>query len=135
MVNEELRQKYLEFQMAVEQMRQMHAHLQAVEAKRSELELNISSLEDIKGRKSAEMLAPIVEGVFLRAELKSDSEVVVNVGAGVCVNKKIEEAVAILREKQAELGRYAKELAAEIETASEGIKELEEELNRIIKSG
>ncbi len=135
MANEELRQKYLELQMAAEQIKQMNAHLQAVEAKRSELEQNISSLEGIKGKKNAGLLAPVVEGIFLRAELKSDSEVIVNVGAGVCVNKKIEEAAAILREKQAELGKYAKELAVELEMASEGIKKLEEELNSIIKAG
>ncbi len=135
MVNEELRQKYLELQVAAEQMKQMHSHLQAVEAKRGELELNISSLESIKGNKNAELLSPLVEGIFLRAELKSDSDVIVNVGAGVCVNKKVEEAAAILREKQAELGQFAKELAVEVKMASEGIKKLEEELNRIIKSG
>lgn len=135
MANEELRQKYLELQLAAEQIKQMNAHLQAVEAKRSELEQNISSLEGIKGKKNAGLLAPVVEGIFLRTELKSDSEVIVNVGAGVCVNKRIEEAAAILREKQAELGQYAKELAVELEMASEGIKKLEEELNSIIKAG
>ncbi len=135
MVNEELRQKYLELQMAAEQIKQMNSHLRAVDAKRNELEQNISNLESIKGKKNAEMLAPVVEGIFLKAELKSDSEVIVNVGAGVCVNKKIEEAEAILRGKQAELSQYSNELSAEIEMASEGIKKLEEELNRIIKSG
>ncbi len=135
MVNEELRQRYLELQMAAEQMKQMHSHLQAVEAKRNELEQDISSLEGIKGKKSADLLAPVVEGIFLRAELKSDSELIVNVGAGVCVSKKVEEASAILREKQAELGHYARELAAELEAASDGVKKLEEELDRIIKSG
>ncbi len=134
MVNEELRQKYLELQLAAEQVKQMHAHFQAVEAKRSEIEQNISNLEGIKGKKNADLLAPVVEGIFLKTELKSDSEVIVNVGAGICVNKKIEEAAAILKEKQAELSQYANELAAEIEMASEGIKNLEEELNSIIKA-
>ncbi len=134
MGDEEIRQKYLELQMAAEQVKQMHSHLQAVEAKGQEIELNAASLEGIKGKGSTALLAPVVEGIFLKAELKSDSEVIVNVGAGVCVNKKIEEAAGILREKQAELSQYGKELAIELQMASEGVRKLEEELNRIIKS-
>ncbi len=134
MGDDEIRQKYLELQVGAEQMKQMHAQLQAVEAKSRELELNTRNLGGIKGSNNAAMLAPVVEGIFLRAELKSDADVIVNVGAGVCVKKTVGEAIAILKEKQAELNQYAKELAIELEMASEGMRKLEEELNGMIKA-
>ena len=133
MGDDEIRQKYLELQIGAEQMKQMHSQLQAVEAKSQELELNIRNLESIKGSNNAAMLAPVAEGIFLRAELKSDAEVIVNAGAGVCVKKTIGEAAGILKEKKAELNQYARELSIELEMASEGMRKLEEELNSMIK--
>ena len=124
----EMKQKYLQLQMAAEQMKGMHAQLQVVEAKTREIEDSIQSLQDVKGMKTARMLAPIVEGVFLPAELKSSTEVIVNVGAGVCVKKSIDEAKALLEDKFKEMGQYAKEIHAGLEQAAEAVKGIEKEL-------
>lgn len=135
MGEQEIRQKYLELQMAAEQMKHMQAQLQAIETKSSEIETNIQSFEDLKGQKNTKLLTPVAEGIFLKAELKSEDELIVNVGAGVCVRKTVEEAKKMLRERQSKLSQYVKELAAEVENAAEAIRKLEEELSRMIKQG
>ena len=121
----EMRQKYLQLQMAAEQMKGMHAQLQALEAKTAEIAVSIRSLEEIKGKKSVPMLVPIVEGIFLSAELKGSDDVVVNVGAGVCVKKPIDDARALLEARYDEMGQYAKEMQAELEKYSEEVRGIE----------
>jgi len=133
MGEEEIRQKYLELQMGAEQMKQMQTQLQTVEAKSQELHANIESFDELKGQKDTGILTPIAEGIFLKAELKSDSHVIVNVGAGVCVKKTIEGAKKMLRERHLELENYSKEIISEVEKLAAGMKGLEEQLGSMIK--
>ena len=133
MAEEEIRQKYVELQMAAEQMKQMQAQLQALEAKSAELEANMQSFEELKGQKSAELLAPIAEGIFLKAELKNEEEVIVNAGAGVCVRKSVEEAKKMLLERRDELNDYVRELTQQIENGAESMRNLEEELGKMVR--
>ena len=74
------------------------------------------------------MLAPIVEGVFLPAELKSGTDVIVNVGAGVCVKKNVDGAKSLLEDKFKEMNQYAKEVHAELEQTAEAVKGIEKEV-------
>ena len=124
----EMKQKYLQLQMAAEQMKGMHAQLQSLETKATEIEGSIRSIEEIKGKKSAPMLVPVVEGIFLSAELKESTEVVVNVGAGVCVKKTIDDARAMLEDRYGEMAQYAKEMQAELERCAEEVRGIEKEI-------
>ena len=133
MADEEIRQKYLELQMAAEQLKRMQMQMQALETKSQEIEANVQSFDELKGKKSSEMLTPIAEGIFLKAELKSDSHVIVNVGAGVCVKKTIEKAGKMLQERRDEINQYARELTLEVKKLAESMKGLEQELDKMVK--
>jgi len=133
MAEEEIRQKYMELQMAAEQLKQMQVQMQTLETKGQELDANIQSFEELKGQKSSEMLTPIAEGIFLKAELKSDSEVIVNVGAGVCGKRTVEEAKKMLQERQREINQYATEMTAEVEKIAEAMRKLEQDLSSMVK--
>lgn len=134
MNEEKLREKYLELQTASEQVKQMQAHLQGVEAKRRELESNADSLESISKHGASEMLVPVVDGIFMKAKSASADEVIVNVGAGVCVKKSMAEAKELLNEKLQEIRQFEREMLQEIEKGANAAKKLEEELSQLIES-
>jgi len=134
MEEEQMKQKYMELQMAAEQMKQMNTQLQTLEAKTQEIQNNVNSVSEITGNKNSKMLTPIAEGIFLEAELKSDTHVIVNVGAGVCVEKTVKEAQDMLRDKQQELSQFTQEMHAEVEKAATVVKQLEEELGNMVQS-
>ena len=128
----ELREKYLELQMALEQVRQLQHQFDSLEGKRQELLGNIESVNDMKSREASEMLVPVVDGIFAKAKTENAKEVYVNVGAGVTVKKTIEQACEMLREKDAEIQRYGQEVFAELEKNSDKVKKLEESLEPLM---
>lgn len=134
MADEEIRQKYMELQIANEQLKQMQEQLQMVEAKRQEIADSVENVESIKNCKTgAPLLTPIADGIFIKGELKDNQGVIVNAGANVCVTKTIEDAKKMLKEKEEELGNYIKELETEFETAVNEAKSLEQELGTMMK--
>ncbi|MBI2664590.1 prefoldin subunit alpha [Candidatus Woesearchaeota archaeon] len=134
MGEEEIKQKYLQLQMTAQNVREIQQQLEAVERKGKELEANIDSIADLKGRKSAEMLSPISEGIFLKAQLKDERHLVVNVGAGVCVRKSAEEVRRMLQERKLELSQYAARMRKQAERGEEMMKKLELELSSMVQN-
>lgn len=65
-----------------------------------ELTMSKNSLNEIKtAGGNAETLIPIGAGNYVRAFLKDVNTVIVNVGAGVAIEKKIDEAMADIEDK------------------------------------
>ena len=128
----ELREKYLELQMALEQARQLQHQFDTLEAKRQELLGNIESVNEMKNREASEMLVPIVDGIFAKAKTENTKEVYVNVGAGVTVKKTIEQACEMLKEKDAEIQKHGHDIFAELEKNENKVKELEKSLEPLM---
>ena len=129
-----VREKYLELQMVAEQVKQMQSQLQTVALKKQELSQNIESLGEISGLGPSTMLVPVIEGVFVKAMSTSPNEVIVNVGAGVCVKKTVEEARELLNGKLAELAQFERDMVDEIGKGAESVNSLERELSGMIES-
>lgn len=83
------------------------------------LQININRLG-----KEKEILAPIGKGVFAKSELKED-KFFVNVGAGVLVKKRGEDAVEIIHEQVSQL----KEIRIQL---IEAINQINSELEKVI---
>jgi len=47
-------------------------------------------------------LAPIINGIFVKAELKDNQNLLINVGADTVVEKTVSQAVELLKERQKE---------------------------------
>ena len=76
MEEEHVRQKYMQLQMATEQMKQIQAQMQTLESKNQELIANIQSLADIKGFSERKMLTPIADNdskPLLKAKFSHES--------------------------------------------------------------
>jgi len=63
-----------------------------------------STLDGIKEKaKGTETLVPIGGDSYIRAEISDSEKVIVGVGANVCMEKKIDDSIAELKNRQAEL--------------------------------
>lgn len=134
--DEMLKDKYAELRMASLQIKQLQEQLEALDAKRQELENAMTSLDELKGsQKKAKMLAPVTEGMFLSATLESNEELIVNVGGNVCVKKTVEQAKGMLKERLQELSGYQESMLEELNKLTDQATGIEAELGQMMQEG
>jgi prefoldin alpha subunit len=114
MTNEEqIQQKYMQFQMIQQQLEEVNQHLGMLNEQSSELDISIEAVKQIaKTKLDNEFLAPVANGIFIKGVLKENQKLVVNVGMNTTVEKTIPEVVELLEEQKKEI------LARIIETDS-----------------
>lgn len=105
MAKEELlKEKYLQFQMIQQQIEQITQHVEALNQKNAELELSIEAIKELgKTKTNTEILSPIANGIFLKAELKDAKTLIINIGADTAVEKTIPEVIELLEQQQKEI--------------------------------
>ncbi|MSR86448.1 prefoldin subunit alpha [Candidatus Woesearchaeota archaeon] len=82
-------------------MQQIQEQLQLLLQQKAELDHLTDALQELKKRpQKQDVLVPFGAGIYLKAEIKDPTHVLLNVGAGVTVEKDI-NATLVLIEKQA----------------------------------
>jgi|SRR3989344_5259681 len=110
-----LQEKYEEFQLldqTIKQLQQHHSmlHSQLVELRKIEQSvLEIGALKKENG-----LLVPLGAGVFVKATLKATDEMIVNVGASTLVKKTKEETLVAVRKQINELDEFFGQVEAEL---------------------
>jgi len=99
----------------------------------SDLEVVESTLNNIKGAEGAETLVPVGAGSFLVAELKNTEEVIMSIGAGVAIKKKIKDAKELVAEDKAELQNTMNKMANNLQKISEILVQLSPEADELLK--
>ena len=93
-MNPDWKDKYNEYQMLMQQLQQLEQNSEIIEKHVSDLNSLKENLGNVsKVKTNTESLLPIGNGIFLRGELKDSSSVVMNVGAGVLLEKSVKEAI------------------------------------------
>jgi prefoldin alpha subunit len=77
--------------------------VETVKATISDLNIASETLETIKDKKDTETLVPIGAGSFIITEIKNTDEVIVGLGAGVAVKKKIDSAQESVKDQKKDL--------------------------------
>ena len=132
--DETVKQKYAELRMAAAQIKQLQQQIEAAEEKTQELENAHASLDGLKNAaRGAGMLAPIADGIFVKAELGSNSELIVNVGSNVCVKKTAEQAKEMLKGKLQEIIGYQEATLEDLNRLTEDADKLETELGKMLQ--
>ena len=70
----------------------LQQQIDSLNATITELSVAMDTLSTIKGEDNKETLVPIGAGSFLITELKNTEEVIIGLGAGVAVKKKVDDA-------------------------------------------
>lgn len=100
---ERLNQLVNELNMYQGQADVLNQQMETVQANIADLTIAEETLQTIKDKKDTETLVPIGAGSFIITEIKNTDEVIVGLGAGAAVKKKITEAEESIREQKKDL--------------------------------
>ena len=107
-----MQQKQMEMQMLNSQLQQLQQQLNAVEQQSMEIEFVIDALENMsKVEVGTDVLVPLSSGIFVKAKLQDNKELVVNVGSNTTVTKTIPEVQEMLKQQVQEITKVKKELS------------------------
>lgn len=120
--------KYVQLQMVDQQARQLQQYLQTFDQQLLEIRSVITSLNEFaKLKKGDSILAPIANGIFVKAKLEESHEVRVNVGNNTVVTKTIEGAVKMLEGQEAEINQYRSDVLAKFDELLKQAEALQKE--------
>ncbi len=105
-VDDEMRQTLTEIRLMEGSARILQSRLDIVGAAMSETQTAISTLEGVRGiADGSELLLPIGSGSFVKGKLAGSDKIIIGIGAGVCVEKTVEDSLKDLRLRNSELDR------------------------------
>ncbi|MBN1544432.1 prefoldin subunit alpha [Candidatus Woesearchaeota archaeon] len=130
----EIQKRYIEYQMAEQQIRQMQQQLEKLEAQTSEVAAVEQSIEDIaKAKAGDEVLVPVSGGIFFNANVGGSGTFLVNVGSGVVVEKDLEGTKGLIKDQSRELDKFKDHVVQQIAEHITRYQELEIELKKLIE--
>jgi len=101
---EELRKLSVEMRFLEQTAENLQQRISMMNAAMTDLTYASMTLEDVeKEKEDAELLVPIGGSSYVKAKLANPDKVVVGLGAGVSVEKTLQEAKAIVKERLGEL--------------------------------
>jgi prefoldin alpha subunit len=103
-IDDQMRQMLVEIRYLENSARVLQSRLDLVTAALSETLTAISTLEGTRGKPvDTETLLPIGSGSFVKAKLSDAHNIIIGVGAGVCIEKPLEDSMKDLRLRSSEL--------------------------------
>src|SRR5215467_845510 len=104
--DEEVRELLSEIRLLEGSARILQSRIDVIAAALSETLTAIQTLEGAKGRpEGTDALLPIGSGSFIKSKISSPEVIMIGVGAGVVVEKSIDESIKDLRLRSSELER------------------------------
>jgi len=101
---EELRRLSLEMRLLEQTAETLQQRISMITAAMTDLSYANMTLESVeKEKEDTELLVPIGGGSYLKAKVAAPDKVVVGIGAGVSVEKTLQEAKAIVKERLEEV--------------------------------
>ena len=114
--------------------RALQARLEMVNAALNEFSLASTTLEGVKTQKSDEdALIPVGGGSYVRVKLSDISKIVMGVGAGVVVEKPIQDSINEIKERIADFDKARTSLQEQLNQALYRIEENREKLGELVK--
>jgi prefoldin alpha subunit len=114
--------------------RALQARLEIVNAALNEFSLASTTLEGVKTQKSDEdALIPVGGGSYVRVKLSDISKIVMGVGAGVAVEKPIQDSINEIKERIADFDKARTSIQEQLNQALFRIEENREKLGELVK--
>lgn len=131
--NEEKMQKlYMEFQLLEQQIRHLEKQNESIANHLMELMGTSQSLEDMgKVSNGTEILVPLSSGIYAKADLKDNSNFIVNVGANITLSKDIQSTKKIIEGQISEIKKLKESLMLQMHAQTQKAASLEQEIEKI----
>lgn len=131
---EEIKEKYLEFQQVQQQLQQLTEHVEQMNQQAAELEISINAIREIeKTPLNNEFLAPLANGIFVKGELKENSRLIINVGSNVTVERTPSEVIELLQKQRKEVMEQTAQAEAVVEQLSNYALKLYKEVEKYVQ--
>jgi prefoldin alpha subunit len=114
---DELTRKFQEFEIKIGQIQEQ---IQIIEQTLNDMVFISEGLDELKGEKDEEILAPIGKGIFVKAKLLSE-ELLVNIGSEKFIKKSIDETKDLIEKQREKLKETRKILDDELEEINKEI--------------
>ena len=119
----------MQFQTLHQQAMQSQKQIQQISDQLVELNLIKDGLVDIsKTNLDTELLVPLSSGIFVKAKLMDNAEVVVNVGNNVSVSKTMDQADVLIDEQITQLQKVQHQLTSDLSKMEMQLKLFEEQI-------
>ncbi len=133
-MDEEMRQLLVEIRFLEGSARILQSRLDIVTAAMSETLTAIQTLEGTKGQAdSIEVMIPIGSGSFVKAKLADPGNIIIGVGAGVCVEKSVEDSIKDLRLRSSELEKARVSVTQQLSQLLNQTEDYRERLGELVR--
>jgi prefoldin alpha subunit len=123
-----------EMQLYREEAQVLQQQLANLQINYASTEAAVQTLENLsKLNKDDSMLLPIGSGAYIRSKVESNEVSLIDVGAGVIVEKPIPDAVAFLKSKMSEMDSVRDKLQKNFVGISNKMKSLEDSANKLME--
>lgn len=131
---EELQGLYFEAENNRRQLESISAQIQVLEVAMAETESAIKALDSLKEAKAGdEILVPIGSGSFIKGEIKDKENVIIGIGAGISVEKKVSETKKILEKREKDMQEAMEKLRSGATEANKKLMEISSKSEEIIR--
>jgi len=127
---EQKQQHYLQFQMLQQQIEQVSQQLEAINQALQEIDISQEALKQLESTKlDTDILATICPGIFVKAQLKENQNLIVNIGSNTTVEKTVLQVISLLEEQQQEMQSQATKADTLLQQLTQQAMELYEQIN------
>ena len=131
-MEEKLQKLYVEFQMLSQHIKQLEEKTAALNNQLMDLAVTNQSLEEMKKLKQGtEILVPLSNGIYTKAEIKDNKNVIVNVGSNVTTVKDIDSTKKLIEAQIEDVKNLHERLVNELQNNTSKAVILEEQINNI----
>ena len=124
-------QKIIELELTNQKLSQLTNQIRLAENQVEHAVMATAMLEELKGASAdQELLVPIGNGIFITVKAADVGKIKMAVGAGVVVDKGVEDALVTVNKQVTEVQQYHQELAKEYEDTVRKAQSLQEELDQ-----
>jgi prefoldin alpha subunit len=95
---------------------------------------SIDSIKALSEKSQAESLIPVGLGTYVKASLQGNSKVLVDIGAGITIEKDHDSAINYLESRIKELQVALNETSAQKHETMMRLEQLKQEMNQLIQS-
>jgi prefoldin alpha subunit len=111
----------------------LQQQIETLNATIAELTVAVDTLDTVKGEDNKETLVPIGAGSFLITELKNTDEVIIGLGAGVAVKKRVDDAKVTITEQKKELEDLREKMSLDLQKITEYIMQKSPEAEELMQ--
>ena len=94
----------------------------------------INSLKEMDEKKEYKALTPLGMGTFVKSKISSDDKIVLNVGAGIAIEKDRDSAINFLESRIKEIEVALQESTAQKQNIAAQLEQGKAEMNRLAES-